>query len=88
VRLAPAVSAITTPTDLTDRDRRSSAHRKAQGLTQREFADIAGVGVRFVSELERGKSTAEVGLVLEVLANAGYDLFARRRGWTSREGDQ
>lgn len=62
--------------------------RKAQGLTQREFADIAGVGVRFLSELERGKSTAEVGLVLEVLANAGYDLFARRRGWTSREGDK
>jgi y4mF family transcriptional regulator len=62
--------------------------RKTQGLTQREFADIAGVGVRFVSELERGKSTAEVGLVLEVLANAGYDLVARRRGWTSREGER
>lgn len=62
--------------------------RKAQGLTQREFADIAGVGVRFLSELERGKSTAEVGLVLEALANAGYDLFARQRGWRSREGDK
>lgn len=61
--------------------------RLAQGLTQREFADVAGVGVRFLSELERGKSTAEIGLVLQVLANAGYDLFARRRGPNRTRGD-
>ena len=53
--------------------------RKAQGLTQQEFADVAGVGVRFLSELERGKETAEVGLVLKVLATAGYDLIAEHR---------
>ena len=64
------------------------AARKEQGLTQREFADVTGVGVRFLSELERGKSTAEIGLVLQVLANAGYDLFARRRGLTRPKGDR
>lgn len=61
------------------------AARKAQGLTQREFADISGVGVRFLSELERGKPTAEVGLVLEVLADAGYDVVLQRRQLSSFE---
>jgi len=56
------------------------ASREAQGLTQREFAAIAGVGVRFLSELENGKETAEIGLVLRVLADAGYDVVLRPRG--------
>jgi y4mF family transcriptional regulator len=59
------------------------AERKAQGLTQREFADLVGVGVRFLSELERGKETAEVGLVLTVLANLGFDVRLSKRGWTT-----
>jgi HTH-type transcriptional regulator / antitoxin HipB len=53
--------------------------RKAQGLTQQEFADVAGVGVRFLSEVERGKETAEVGLVFKVLAMAGFDLHVEHR---------
>ncbi|MEP4523587.1 MAG: helix-turn-helix domain-containing protein, partial [Alloalcanivorax venustensis] len=35
--------------------RRIRAARKAQGLTQVDLAEIAGVGPRFLSELERGK---------------------------------
>ncbi len=57
--------------------------RKAQGLTQQEFADVAGVGVRFLSEVERGKETAEVGLVLKVLAMAGFDLLVEHRSHRS-----
>ena len=57
--------------------------RKEQGLTQREFADAAGVGVRFLSELERGKKTAEVGLVLKVLTNAGFDMVLEHRKYKS-----
>lgn len=53
--------------------------RREQGLTQQEFADFTLVGVRFVSELERGKETAELGLVLKALQNAGYDIVLRRR---------
>ena len=55
--------------------------RKEQGLTQQDFADLAGVGVRFLSELERGKATAEIGLVLEVLRDSGFELVLRRRGY-------
>ncbi|MBA2661143.1 MAG: helix-turn-helix transcriptional regulator [Bradymonadaceae bacterium] len=53
--------------------------RKAQGLTQQDFADIVGVGVRFLSELERGKPTAEIGLVLQVLRDSGFELVLQRR---------
>jgi DNA-binding transcriptional regulator YiaG len=35
--------------------------RKSEGLTQQSFADLAGVGRRFVSELEQGKQTLEIG---------------------------
>lgn len=37
------------------------------GMTQMELAKKSGVGSRFVSELERGKKTAELGKVLDVL---------------------
>lgn len=48
--------------------------RKAIGLTQTAVAQVAGVGNRFVSELERGKATAEFGKVLRVVSVLGLDL--------------
>ena len=42
------------------------AERRAQGLRQDQLAGAAGVGVRFLSELERGKATARVGKALGV----------------------
>lgn len=53
--------------------------RKAKKLTQQEFADLAGVGRRFVSELESGKPTAEIGKVLKVLNALGIDLIVKDR---------
>lgn len=49
--------------------------RKKKGLTQQQFADLAGVGRRFLSELESGKPTLEVGKVLKVTAAAGIQLM-------------
>ena len=45
--------------------------RLAQGLRQDQLAGAAGVGVRFIVELEAGKPTARVGKVLTVLAALG-----------------
>jgi HTH-type transcriptional regulator/antitoxin HipB len=53
--------------------------REARRLSQQDFADLAGVGRRFLSELENGKATVELGKVLLVLAAAGIDLSARKR---------
>jgi y4mF family transcriptional regulator len=63
-----------------DPDRESVAafvrrRRRANGLTQRELAELAGVGLRFVSELERGKPTLRVGKVDAVLR-----VFGKRLG--------
>ena len=57
--------------------------RKAQGLTQEQFAMIADVGTRFISELERGKESAELGLSLRVIDLAGYEVVLRPKDWSS-----
>jgi y4mF family transcriptional regulator len=54
--------------------------RKGAGLTLQEAAGMAGVGVRFLSELERGKSTLQLGLVLQVLQLFGLELHIHARG--------
>ena len=50
------------------------ATRRAQGLRQDQLAGAANVGPRFLSELEAGKKTAQVGKVLAVLAALGCKL--------------
>lgn len=56
-----------------------AARRKARGYSQQEFADLAGVGRRFISEVESGKPTAEIGKILQVLTALGIDVHLRRR---------
>ena len=46
--------------------------RKAAGLTQRELAELAGVGTRFISDLERGKSTVRLAEVNAELSTKRY----------------
>ena len=48
--------------------------RKRQRLTQAELAERAGVGLRFVRELERGKATLRRDRVEQVLALFGHTL--------------
>jgi y4mF family transcriptional regulator len=45
--------------------------RKAQGLRQDELAGAAGVGLRFIVELEAGKRTVQLGKALQVLEALG-----------------
>jgi y4mF family transcriptional regulator len=53
--------------------------RKAMKMNQAEFAAHAGVGRRFVSELEGGKPSLEFDKVLACAGAAGVDLFAKKR---------
>ena len=48
--------------------------RLAQGLRQDQLAAAAGVGVRFLVELERGKPTVRLANVLAVLDALGCRL--------------
>lgn len=45
--------------------------RKSAGLRQDELAGAAGVGLRFIVDLEAGKPTAQIGKTLQVLAALG-----------------
>lgn len=48
--------------------------RKKNGLTQIEFAKRAGVGLRFIRELEQGKKTIRLDKLTQVLDFLGYTL--------------
>jgi y4mF family transcriptional regulator len=48
--------------------------RKQLKLTQPELAERAGVGLRFVRELEHGKQTVQLDKVNQVLALFGSQL--------------
>lgn len=48
--------------------------RKAQGLRQDELAGAAGVGLRFIVDLEAGKPTIQLGKALKVLEALGCGI--------------
>ena len=54
--------------------------RKALGLSREEFARKAGVGLRFLRELEQGKETLKMDKVNQVLK-----LFGMQLGVTSMD---
>jgi y4mF family transcriptional regulator len=50
--------------------------RNAVGLTQQELAEKAGVGLRFVRDMEQGKETLRLDKVNQVLKLFGYRIGA------------
>ena len=48
--------------------------RKSLGLSREEFAQKAGVGLRFLRELEQGKETLKMDKVNQVLKLFGMQL--------------
>ncbi|MCW5822938.1 MAG: helix-turn-helix transcriptional regulator [Cyanobacteria bacterium TGS_CYA1] len=50
------------------------AIRKSQSLTIDDVASACGVGNRFLSELERGKATCQIGKFLTILAVLGIEI--------------
>jgi len=53
--------------------------RKKAKLTQQKAAALAGVGNRFLSELERGKPTAQIGKALKVARLLGLEFRIHER---------
>lgn len=48
--------------------------RKLSNLTQPQLAEKAGVGLRFVRELEQGKETLRIDKVNQLLKLFGFEL--------------
>ena len=51
--------------------------RRALGVSQRDLALTSGTGQRFISELEGGKATCQLGKVLLVLHTLGIQCHFR-----------
>lgn len=53
--------------------------RKELNYTQGYLAEFTGLSVTFISDVERGKKTAEIEKVLQLLHILGMDVFIERR---------
>lgn len=53
--------------------------RKALGYTQGFIADFTGLSVSFISDVERGKSTAEIGKIIMLMNTLGLDIIVESR---------
>jgi HTH-type transcriptional regulator / antitoxin HipB len=73
-----APTRVKTPIELGNAIREA---RKRTELDQATTAGLVGVGPRFLSEVERGKPSARLGLVLKVLERLGLEVWVSPRGW-------
>jgi len=44
-------------------------------MTQKDLADITGTSVKFISNVERGKSTARLDKVLDLIRAVGLRVY-------------
>ena len=57
------------------------AFRKNRGLTLEKVSALSHLSMRFLSELERGKQTAELGKTLTALNRLGLEMIILPRGY-------
>lgn len=62
---------------LADISRQIKERRSLLGITQQDLADISGVGVRTVKEIEAGKGNPSLHTLLELLDVLGMELDVR-----------
>ncbi|MFC4762595.1 helix-turn-helix transcriptional regulator [Dyella koreensis] len=65
---------IDTPSDIEVIAHAVREARLRHGLTQTQLAGLSGTGLRFISELERGKPSVAMNKVVAVLAVLGLRL--------------
>ena len=56
------------------------ARRRELGYSQRELAGFCGCGTRFISDLENGKESIQLGKALDVASMMGLNVYVERRG--------
>lgn len=54
--------------------------RKELKYTQGYISEITGLSVSFLSDLENGKPTCEIGKTIEVINLLGLDILVEARG--------
>jgi HTH-type transcriptional regulator/antitoxin HipB len=61
------------------------AFRKSQLLTLETVSGLSHLSMRFLSELERGKETAEIGKALQALNKLGLEVLIQPRGYEQQK---
>ena len=56
------------------------ARRKELQYTQAYLSEFTGLSVTFISDLERGKPTAELEKTIRLVTTLGLDILVERRG--------
>lgn len=51
--------------------------RKRQNITQEQLSGVCGLGRRFISDLESGKETIQMGKAIHLAKSLGIELFAK-----------
>lgn len=54
--------------------------RKALNYTQVYLSEMTGLSVTFISDVERGKETAEIEKTIRLVNLLGLDLYIEERG--------
>lgn len=54
--------------------------RRRKGLTQRQVADLAGIGQPTVSNAERGVTHVSLSTLVRILATLGLEMTLQERG--------
>ena len=61
-------------TSTTDFGKLVQQSRRLQKLTQAQLAGVCGVGIRLIVDLEKGKSTCQLGKALYVATMLGIEI--------------
>lgn len=61
--------------------------RKSLGMTLQTVSGLTGIGYRYLSELERGKETAEIGKALRAMRFLGLEIAIVPKGSKSKGND-
>lgn len=80
VMIMPSLQQPQRVKDATDLGSVIRLQRKRLGLTQQELADACGCSIMYLSNLERGKETAELGIALRIVNLLGLDMTLSERG--------
>lgn len=59
--------------------------RKEDGLTLADASALCGVGYRFLSDLENGKPTVQLGKALQVIAGLGLEVRIGPKEWIDEQ---
>ena len=65
--------------DVADFGKAVKNRRKELGYTQKDLSEITGISASFLSDLENGKATVELGKVLLVVSLLGLNIYCSKR---------